>query len=60
VHANQPGDLPVRQAFSGQQHDLGASGVALRGSVRTDASPQFGTLGIGQGQRRQGRHLVSL
>jgi hypothetical protein len=57
VHADQPSDLPVRQALGGQQHDLGAGGVALRGGVRADASPQLGTLGIGQGQRRQARHL---
>jgi hypothetical protein len=49
VHADQPSDLPVRQALGGQQHDLGAGGVALRGGVRADASPQLGTLGIGQG-----------
>jgi hypothetical protein len=33
VHADQPSDLPVRQALGGQQHDLGAGGVALRGVV---------------------------
>jgi hypothetical protein len=56
VHADPPGDLPVGQAVSGQQHDPGAGDVALRGGMAADAPLEFGAFSVGQEQRWQGRH----